>query len=80
MEQRERTEEHVVRRRQEHTFALLDVAHQVQVRQFHALRTAFGTGTEDDGRHVVEAHLLEEPEFQIPGRQNHHAQEILYKR
>ena len=40
--------------------ALLPVGYHVLVREFYTLRRAFGTGTEDNRRHVVKAHLLED--------------------
>ena len=79
MEQRERPQEHIVGAGVQHTFALLDVTHQVEVGQFHSLGATFGTGTENNGRHVVQGNLLEEPKFQIPGRKQHHPQEVQHQ-
>src|SRR5574344_1997825 len=43
MEEREYSEHHVFARRVENAHALLDVADQVEMREFHALRRSFGT-------------------------------------
>ena len=80
MEHRQKPKEHIFGPNVYHACALLDVAHQVEMREFNSLRRPFGTGTENNRRHIVNAHLLEEPGFEIPDRQKHHAQEVQYKR
>ena len=76
MEQRKRTQEHVIGTGVQNAFALLNVTHQVVMRQFNALRPPFGARTKDHRSHVIKRHLLEESEFQVPSRQYEHSQEV----
>jgi len=56
--------------------ALLDIAHQVHVREFNAFGTPLGTRAKDDRRHIVERDLLEESKFQVPGRENNGTEQV----
>ena len=76
MEQRERTQEHVIGAGIQNAFALFDITHQVVMREFHTLRPTFGARTKDYRSHIVKRDLLEETQFQVPGRQYEYSQEV----
>ena len=71
VEQRKLRKHHVAAAHVQDTGQLLDVAHQVAVRKEHALRSAFGAGTEHDDGGIVDTGTLAEHKADKPCGHNH---------